>query len=336
MQGRQWIVPAALVVAVLGAGGYSAVRQKGRAPVTERGNSGLKWTKADASLALLNGAKLVWRLNYKRAEGKPYFHPLGTLDGTVLTDLRPKDHPWHRAVWFSWKHINGLNYWEENRRTGLSQGRTEITAVKVTPNDDYSAKIELALAHHPPDKPVVLAEKRLISVAAPDKTGRYHVDWRSTFTAGEKDVLLDRTPIPGQKGGRGYGGYAGLSLRMAPATRKWQYIDSEGRKGSRQIHGKNARWVDFSGPVADGKAAGVAVLDHPGNPRHPSPWYVNQGMPYFSPALLFNESRTLEAGKSLALRYRIIVHPGRGDGEMLDKEWKAFSTAAAPGREKTK
>lgn len=72
------------------------------------------WRQTDSSLALLNHGRVVWQLNFNKKEGKPYFHPVGLIDGTVLTWLRPADHRWHRALWFSWKFIDGLNYWEES------------------------------------------------------------------------------------------------------------------------------------------------------------------------------------------------------------------------------
>ncbi|GAG26014.1 unnamed protein product, partial [marine sediment metagenome] len=229
-------------------------------------------------------------------------------------------------------YINGVNYWEEDPKTGLSEGRTEVVEVKVWWHSDWSADIgvmhrsadvEMMLSYHRPGEPAMLTEKRLIAVSAPDKNGRYHIDWHSTFTAGEKDVLLDRTPIPGEKGGKGFGGYAGLSVRMAKATRGWEFVDSEGRK-DKEAHGKKARWADFSGKIGEGKVAGVTIFDHPGNLRYPSPWYVEKGMPYFSPAVLFDKAYTLPAGKSLTLRYRILIHPGRADKAMLEAELKAF------------
>ncbi|MBA7629782.1 hypothetical protein ES703_37286 [subsurface metagenome] len=281
------------------------------------------WRQTDSSLALLNHGRIVWQLNFNKKEGKPYFHPVGLIDGTVLTWLRPADHHWHRALWFSWKYINGLNYWEEDPETGLSEGRTEIVSINVTPHDDYSTRVAMKLSYHPPDKPTVLTERRLIRVSGPDEQGRYRIDWRSTFTAGKKDVLLDRTPIPGEKGGKGFGGYAGLSVRMAKTTRGWEFVDSEGRK-DKEAHGKRDRWVDFSGELADGKEAGISMFDYPENLRHPTPWYVEKGMPYFSPAVLFDKAYTLAAGKSLTLRYRILIRPGRADKALLEGEWKAF------------
>jgi hypothetical protein len=281
------------------------------------------WRRKDSSLALLNRGKVVWQLNFDKKEGKPYFHPVGLADGTELTWLRPVDHRWHRALWFSWKFINGVNYWEEDPKTGLSPGRTEVVEVKVVPRDNWSAHIVMTLGYHPAGKSTVLTEMRVITVSAPDVNGRYRIDWYSMFTTGEKDVLLSRTPIPGEEGGKGWGGYAGLSIRMAKATRGFQFVDSQGQK-DKQIHGKKARWVDFSGELPDGKEAGIAIFDHPDNLRHPSPWYVEKGMPYFSPAVLFDKPYTIAARANLQLRYRILIHPDRADKEALEVEWKAF------------
>ncbi len=63
---------------------------------------------------------------------KPYIHPLRTVAGVPLTAFQPSDHVWHRGLWFSWKYINGVNYWEEapkeidGRLLSVSDGRTEV------------------------------------------------------------------------------------------------------------------------------------------------------------------------------------------------------------------
>jgi len=79
-------------------------------------------------------------------------------------------------------------------------------------------------------EPAALTEKRSPAVSAPDENGSYYIDLLGVFTAGENDVLLDRTPIPGQKNDTPYGGYAALLLRIAkynegPAI-PWQRVAS--------------------------------------------------------------------------------------------------------------
>jgi len=284
------------------------------------GERSLNWQTTDISVALRNGSNTVWRLVFDPKQPKTYFHPLATVDGAVLTAFRPPDHVWHRGFWWSWKFINGLNYWEEDKQTGLSQGVNELTAAKVTTNQDWSAQAELAFSYHPPDKPAVLTEVRTLAISTPDERGWYRIDWTSVFAAGDAPVKLDRTP-PHKKGGVAWGGYAGLSLRFPPGIKDWTFLNSEGQRGSAQGNGNDARWVDFSGPTA-----GIAVFDHSGNLRHPSPWYLNEQLPYFSPAILFNEPLELAPKQVLKLRYRALVHPGRLSKDELDGEWKRFGS----------
>ncbi|MBA7592916.1 Vitamin B12 transporter BtuB [subsurface metagenome] len=77
---------------------------------TKQGKSEKTQTNSESNIRLKTTAS-IWKFNFDKTEGKPYFHPLALEDGTPLTWLRPEDHPWHRGFWFSWKYINGLNYW---------------------------------------------------------------------------------------------------------------------------------------------------------------------------------------------------------------------------------
>jgi hypothetical protein len=70
--------------------------------------STLTWRRTATSLALVRGANVLWQAVADPAQGKPYFHPLATPGGVVVSDLRPADHLWHRGLWWSWKLINGL------------------------------------------------------------------------------------------------------------------------------------------------------------------------------------------------------------------------------------
>lgn len=282
---------------------------------------GLAWKQTDTSLALVRGERVVWQLHYEK-EGKPYFHPVSIGGGPSLTDFRPADHRWHRALWFSWKSIDGVLYWDEDPVTGQSPGVTEVVAVRAVPHRDHSAHVEIDLAYHPPGKPVVLREARVLDVAAPDASGAYAIDWRSTFTAGPSDVVLDRTPIEGQPNGVSYGGYAGLSLRLSPDLKSWGFSD---REGPVRAVWKKDPWMAFSGPLAGGGSATIAVFDHPSSFRHPTPWYLIQGMPYFSPAAIYLAPHTLPGGSSMSLRYRILLQPAAADREALDARYRAFA-----------
>jgi hypothetical protein len=277
------------------------------------------WERKADSLALRQDGQIVWRFNFGTNEAKPNFHPLSLPGGPVLSCYRPTDHPWHRGLWFSWKYINHVNYWEEDRKTGVAQGTTEWSAQQLETHRDFSARLTMDLKYHPAHGPVVLVEHRVITVSAPDKTGAYNLDWTMTFKAVGGTVLLDRAPPVDEKGNNVSGGYAGLGLRAAADFRDAEVITSEGpvQYENYRFRGKSPA-LDFSGTIGD-RTAGVAFLDCNSNLNAPTPWYVvnRASWYYISPAVLTFQPETLQAGEGFTLRYRVAAHPGRWTTEQL-------------------
>lgn len=286
-----------------------------------------RWQQTDTRLALCKGERVLWQLVADPAEPKVYFHPLATVGGEVLTAYRPADHPWHRGLWWSWKFINGVNYWEENPKTQISDGKTELVSVDFKPGKDFSANVSLLIHYRLPGQAVLMTESRLLSVTPPDAQGCYRIDWQSTFTAGAAALNLGRTPLAHEVGGKAYGGYAGLSARLILKPEGWSIRNSEGKDGMQAAHGQKARWMDFSSA-----GAGLAICDHPDNLRSPSPWYVHDQKPmsFFSPSLLYHESLDLAAGQSLILKYRVLVHAQAMTAAQLDSECHGMARSAKP------
>ncbi|MDD2600678.1 MAG: PmoA family protein [Kiritimatiellae bacterium] len=273
--------------------------------------------EAEHSATATLNKKILWSYHHNPAEGKPYFHPLASTDGTMFTDLRPADHPWHRGLWFSWKYINGVNYWEEDRKTGKSQGETRIIALKRTISQDQQANFDLELAYAP-DKSdaVVMRESRSVKVSPPDDNGRYCIDWSSTFQALDKDVILDRTPIPGEPDGQSWGGYAGLSLRMNQSVKDGVFLNNNGLRDN-ETNRKPARWMIFDVP----EGGSILFMDHPSNFNYPSTWYTIKNMPFFTPAVVHDALHTIKAGESLRLKYRLVVAPRSLTSDAAEKEF---------------
>jgi type 1 glutamine amidotransferase len=287
-----------------------------------------QWLREDGALTLVGPSGPLWQLRYSPELDTPYFHPLNTADGRALTWDRPPDHVWHHGLWFSWKFINTVNYWEIDGKTGRPAGQTTWSNVRVETAETQTARIAMDLAYRPAGEDVpVLTEERTIEARPPDAEGTYSMDWTLAFRAVQK-VVLDRTPIPGEPGGQGWGGYSGLSLRLAAALAERGVASSDGPiiEMPEDRHRGRHTAVDYSG-VIDGKPEGIAVLDNPRNPGSPTPWYVirSADMSFFSPAVLCYGPITLEAGQRLALRYRVIVHHGRWDSARLNEEYAKYS-----------
>jgi len=78
----------------------------------------------------------------------------------------------------------------------------------------------------------------------------------------------------------------------------------------------------------------VCVLDHPGNPAHPVPFYATTrardgyGDGWANtvyPAFLWDGPRVVTAGEALRLRYRVAVHDGAWDADRCATEWRRWA-----------
>ncbi len=336
-QGRSFTLLLGHDAAAMDNPGFQALLRRGvewagtgqMAQAEPHGQGVWRWEIVDgSSVALAGPAGLLWRFRYDPDLDVPSIHPLNSVDGLTLSWDRPPDHLWHHGLWFSWKYIDRVNYWEMDAGTGRPAGRTTWTNVRVETRDDRSARILMDLAYRPAgEETPILTEKRTIEISAPDAEGVYAVDWSSEFAA-VRPVVLDRTPLPGEPGGQAYGGYAGLSLRLSGALTERRPMTSDGpvvQMIDDRYRGRHIG-LDYSGLI-EGRLEGVAILDHARNPRTPTPWYVIRSpeMSFFTPAFLCYEPMTLAPGRALALRYRVLVHPGRWDEVRLRREYIRFS-----------
>ena len=235
---------------------------------------------------------------------KPHVHPVQTLAGHVLTTVEPDDHPWQRGLWFAVKFVDGDNFWEELDPYGVQRHVDDRTLHWIRPDRETVAVVE---------------HRRLGHVPLTDE--RYAIDWETVLMAGTATVL-DRTEYTT------WGGYGGLALRGAPTWSDTELTLDDGTRHP-SVAGAPSRWLDITGRFGDA-VAGVAVLDHPDNPRHPVPWYAStragpgygDGWANFvNAAILFHRPLTLDAGERLSFRYRLVVHDGAAGPADVDEWW---------------
>jgi hypothetical protein len=287
------------------------------------GKPDFSWQQTQTSIALLNNGSTVWEHVHDSEIGKPYMR-IGLLDGTELTRPWPvpagyakNDHVWHKALWWSWKILDGHNFWEENQ-----QG-TEPTEVKVTKTPEGAAQIDIKIAYHLPGQAPMLMEKRRITVSQPDATGSYLIDWHTTFTpAGPKDVVFAKYR------------YGGLSIRMAGefcGTDKQAAWTFSANTDKVTANGTSVpiRWMAYQGMLPKGQAATLAILAHPDNPGSAPTWLVRDNYPYMNPTFPGKLDYTLKTSENLSLRYGILVHQGLADKAKLESDWQDYAKSAA-------
>jgi hypothetical protein len=99
--------------------------------------------------------------------------------------------------------------------------------------------------------------------------------------------------------------------------------------------GTRADWCDYYGPV-EGKTVGVAIFDHPQNPRHPTWWHVRDyGLFAANPFGRHDFEKledksvgnlTVPAGKSITFRYRFYIHEGNEKEAKVAEKYAEYAT----------
>jgi len=288
----------------------------------------LGWESSDTTISLVNNDEIIWQYNYNNRFGKAYFHPL-TIRNSSLTCVSPPDHSWHQGLWFSWKFINEVNYWEylsdyKTEETGYrAAGITGVSEIKIFKNPDFSADIKMILNYHPAGGEPILHESRTIHVSPPGIDGSYFIDHNNIFTPLTENVVLDRTPITGEPDGQSWGGYSGLSVRF-----NQDYTSPLIIAPDTSMNYKKNNWVYMGFSTLTGDTAGICILQNPAFTTAQTSWYVinDPGIPfyYYSPAAIFDGKIMLKKGEQLQLKYRIWIIPGKTGKEELDLKYSDY------------
>lgn len=286
----------------------------------------VKLTRADDRVRVEIGGKLFTEYVFKGAP-KPFLYPVLAADGTELVRNFPmkdvageiKDHPHHRSLWFAHGAVNGTDFWLESdaKKHGKILNDSVEHAVKggagvITARNRWVA----------PDGTVHCTDETVISVrGVPD--GRI-LDYQITLKApADKPVVFGDTK-EGTMAIR-------VPLWMTPphsysVNKKKQKHEGQGTivnaEGIRNTAawGKRSTWVDYHGPK-DGKTYGVAMFDHPKNPRHPTWWHVRDYALFAANPFgkhdfegLKDQPKagdlTIPAGGSVTFRWRFYFHLG--------------------------
>ena len=266
--------------------------------------------KTKTGVRMFRDGKILWNFEIDNPECRPFFHPLNLPSGKPLTDARPKDHVWHLGYWFSWKFINGVNYWEPGDKAlkGVEpNGRTRVVKKSISiAGLDCNVSMELEYGPRTGDRSV-LKESRIVTVDPPDPNGGYIITTRHTFTAVE-DVTIDRTPPHGSTAsGKWGGGYAGTTLRLDPRqAAAFAVRGYAGGKSSADVTGKETKYIDFTDP-STGEGATLTQLAAPASGK----FYVWPDRRMANPSPVYDAPVSLKAGETLVLAYRLAVHADR-------------------------
>jgi hypothetical protein len=278
---------------------------------------------------------------YRFAEvSRPCLYPLLGPGDTALTrrwPLEPSeneehDHPHHRSVWYAHGNVNGQDFWSEEEKAGRIV-HAEFLEIKSGKDTGVIRSRNRWVAR---DGTVVCTDERAVRFFRPAADSVWF-DFDIKLIASEGDAVFGDT-----KEGT-------MAIRLAETMRLKPNRFNEGRptghilssSGARDdsTWGKPAAWVDYSGPV-NAETFGVAIFDHPANPRHPTWWHVRDyglfaanpfGVHDFEKKPAGTGDLRIPAGQQVVFRYRFLLH--RGDAEqarVAERYQKYASQPPAP------
>ena len=265
--------------------------------------------KTEKGVRLVRDGNVVWNLDIDTPEGKPALHPLTLPSGRVLTDFHPADHFWHLGFWFSFKYLNGVNYWEPvdiKGRGTKAAGETRVVKRSVE-CDGASAKVSLHIDYMPRGgESPELSERRTMTFSAPDAKGGYRIGKSHEFTA-RRDITIERTPPFKDKKGNWQRGYTGWTLRIPKALAdEFDVRGSQGRETPRGLCGEENSFIDFVSRV-NGEGVKFSVLESPADSTR---FYIWADKRSVNPSPVFVSPVTVKAGDVLRLKYELAVHGG--------------------------
>jgi hypothetical protein len=252
-----------------------------------------------------------------RNVSRPYFYPLLSVDGDHYTRRWPqenvpgeeRDHPHHHSLWYSHGDVNGVDLWSESDKAGrtvqqsiigMKSGKAQGSLIT---RNEWRARDGTLLAH----------DERTHHFSRGPGSERI-LDFTITILATQGDLTLGDT-----KEGT-------FAIRIAESMRNRQpknqpgeghLLSSRGHKDG-DVWGKRAEWVDYWGPV-NGKILGLAIFDHPANPRHPTWWHARDyglfaanpfGVHDFEKRPKGSGDLRIPSGGSVTFRYRVLFHAG--------------------------
>lgn len=275
----------------------------------------------------LDGRELI-ACHHDPADMRPFWHPVRTSHEPSLTRMGhphdPHGHSHHNSVWISHNMLNGLDFWGDH---AAAQGR--ITCVQL-PREAYTEADDAAsmrMVNHwisAADGSVQLIESRRAEVRPLEGV-------RSWLMI----VDLELTPPKGGRAEFGATGFGLIAVRMARSIGVHdgggRILNSEGQVNEKAIFRLPARWCDYSGRLTRDEAgfAGITLMNHPMNPRHPTAFHVRDDG-WMGCCLSLDEPVILEDGQKLRLRYGLWAHDGVSTQESSEKHWQIFTGLPVP------
>lgn len=251
-----------------------------------------------------------------------YIHPIVTPSGITVTDDYPRNHTHHHGIWAAWTKtkFDGRepDFWNMGNRSGtvLPVALDSMWTGPVIAGTK-SRHVYVDLSGDDPED--VLNESWEINVFSIPTSGEtpYHLFDLHVLheTATDKPLFLPEYRYGGI-GFRGHWDWNGANNAF--------FLTSEGKDRSNG-HATTADWCHIGGFV-NGKLAGVAIMSHPDNFRHPQPMRIHPTEPFFNWAPSQSGDWSITPDQPYEVTYRFVVMDGEPDSALYDRLWQDFAS----------
>ena len=286
---------------------------KAKASGGSQARGGVRISDVDNKLRVEINGKLFTEYNYQDVP-RPFFYPVIGPTGVPIIRHWPmkdinkdeaKDHVHHKSLWFTHGEVNGQDFWGEGSKSGKI---VHDKFLNISPGSKVGV-IQSANKWVAKSGDVVCTDTRTHKFY--NTADGQIMDFEVTIHASNGKVTMGDTKE------------GSMAIRLTPTMRvegkvaKGHIVNSEGDR-DKPAWGKRAAWCDYYGPV-EGQTVGVAIFDHPSNPKHPTWWHVRTyGLFTANPFGQHDFERkpkgvgdiVIPAGESLTFKYRFYFHKG--------------------------
>jgi hypothetical protein len=251
-----------------------------------------------------------------------YFHPVYGLDGEVLTDDFPKDHLYHRGIYWAWPHIK-INNQEYELWSAKGELRHVFQRWLAKEANAECAKLGVENGWLVGDKPLVREQVQV--EIHPESAGSRAIDIELTWTPIDQPLTLSGAE------GKSYGGF---NVRFAPRTKTVISVPENSTlpdgvvapagRISGDLLVTKLPWADFVGDFQGGvELSGAAIFVHPRHRDYPPTWMtrhyglVSVGWPGVVP-------QTFPANEPITCRYRVWIHRGSPSAAEIQEAYETY------------
>lgn len=231
-----------------------------------------------------------------------YIHPLFNLNGDVMTEEFPPDHPYHRGVFWAWHQLyaDGKRLGDGWTNDSITQEVVSIRYDKTPDMARFKSDVLWRSLVYGNGKPF-MNEKTTITVHKRDSSFR-KIDFDIRLIATVKGLQ-----IGGSADKKGYGGFC-VRLRLPDDL---IFTSEIGPVTPQELQIKAGPWMDFSGRFdITPLMSGITILCHPTMPDYPEPWILRQKGSMQNVVFPGSERIDVPMNKPVVLHYRLIVHQG--------------------------